>query len=374
MKNPEEIIIRGAEISDLKNLMTFFISAYGKQTVFQNKRFLLYYFTSPYKALSFFYNLIGIDSKGKIIAHYGGLNYKLKIGKGINSATWGVNAFTLPEWRGKGINSKIVNYLIDKNEVNIAIGMEENTALFYKKLDYKIFNKKRLGRFVYPLKNEVYDLVFQLGQDHEKAKEIFSVKIPEKFIHNDNSIVELTKTNFRNYQFDLDAEIFVTTYRDKTFLSWRLFDNPFINYKVWGYLKQGKIVSYLASREETLQPTPFKVNRIVDLFGEKEGVQVLLKFILDLSYLNDYLYVDFSAFGNLYTQDLTLLGFKRLENEDACLLPLVSSPIENRPNNEFIVIGSKNNQRLINQLSEKNVYFTRIDGDRDRINSLSQIK
>ena len=371
--NPEEIIIRAAKLSDLKNLMTFFISAYGKQTVFQDKMFLLYYFTGPYKALSFFYNVIGIDSTGKIVAHYGGLNYKLKIGDDISPATWGVNAFTLPEWRGKGINSKIVKYLIDKNEVNLAIGMEEQTALFYKKLNYNIFNKKRLGRFVYALKNEVYDLVFQLGQDQEKAREILSVKIPEKFIHNNNSIVELTKTNFRNYQFDLNAAIFATTYRDKTFLSWRLFDNPFINYKVWGYLKQGKIVSYLASREETLQPTPFKVNRIVDLFGEKEGVQILLKYILDLSYLKDYLYVDFSAFGTLYTQDLTLLGFKRLENEDACLLPLVSSPIENRPNNEFIVIGSKNNQRLINQLSEENVYFTRIDGDRDRINRLSQI-
>jgi GNAT superfamily N-acetyltransferase len=373
MTHPGEIIIRAAKISDLKNLIIFFRRAYGEQTVFQDKKFLLYYFTSPYKALSFSYNIIAIDPNGIIVAHYGGLNYRLIIGKDIKSTTWGVNAFTLPDWRGKGINSKIVKYLIDKNEMNAAIGMDDNVTLFYKKLNYNIFNKKRLSRFVYALKNEVYDLVFQLGQDQEKAKKIIPIKIPEKVIPKYSNIVELTKTNIKNYELDLDAEVYATTYRDKTFLSWRLFNNPFIKYKVWGFVKHKKIVSYLVAREETLQPTTFKVNRIVDLFGEKEGVQILLKNILNLSYIKNYLYVDFSAFGNLYSEELTLLGFKRLENEDACLLPLVSSPIENRPNNEFVVIGSKNNQELINKLFEENIYFTRIDGDRDRINRLNQI-
>lgn len=370
MKHPKGITIRTAKVSDLKKLIFFFIKAYGSQTVFQNKNFLLYYFTSPYLNDTFSSSIIGVDSNSNIVSHYGGINYKTKIGKDVKLITWGVNAFTLPEWRGKGINSKIVQYLMAKNEFNAAIGMTKDTVSFYQKMKYNVFNNKRLSRYVYAFKNDINDLVYQIGQDQLRAYEILSIKTPEKINPEKYSIIELTQTNFVNYKFELDTEVFATTYRDKTFLEWRIFKNPFIDYKVWGILKKEKIVSYIVSREENLKPTKYRVNRIIDLFGEKEGVSFLLKHILNFSYLKDYLYVDFSAIGKLYYKELILEGFIRLENEDACLLPMVSSPIESRPNNEYLVIGSNNNQELINKLSEENVYFTRIDSDRDRINKI----
>ena len=73
---------------------------------FQNEQFLLYY----YKTLNSepLHSLVGVTQNGEIVSHYGGLDYKLILNNIIISIIWGVNAFTLPEWRGKGINSKII--------------------------------------------------------------------------------------------------------------------------------------------------------------------------------------------------------------------------------------------------------------------------
>ena len=84
MKDNDEILIRKADISDIVNLKEFFIKAYGKQTIFQDRRFLLYYFNSyTEKTKPFSYSLIGLNPEGKIVSHYGGLYYKLKLNQKI---------------------------------------------------------------------------------------------------------------------------------------------------------------------------------------------------------------------------------------------------------------------------------------------------
>ena len=52
---------------------------------------------------------------------------------------------------------------------------------------------------------------------------------------------------------------------------------------------------------------------------------------------------------------------------------MVTSPIEKRPNHEFIVLQSKIHNEIISKLTIEDVFFTRIDGDRDRINRISQL-
>ena len=117
----------------------------------------------------------------------------------------------------------------------------------------------------------------------------------------------------------------------------------------------------------------YKVNRIIDLFGNKEGVVNLLNHTINYSVLNNSIYIDFSKYGKLYEEELIQIGFDKLENDDVCILPMVTAPIENRPNHEFITIQSKLHNNEIHSLSVENVYFTRIDADRDRIARISQI-
>jgi len=44
--------------------------------------------------------VIGINPEGEIVSHYGGLFYEMKIDNNSHSLIWGVNAYTLPDWRG----------------------------------------------------------------------------------------------------------------------------------------------------------------------------------------------------------------------------------------------------------------------------------
>ncbi|MEL6945675.1 MAG: hypothetical protein AAFO82_23715 [Bacteroidota bacterium] len=116
LKN-KEITIRRADLTDIKKLGIFFIKAYGKSTVFQDENFLRYYFyckNEEGKEIS--YSLVGINGKQEIISHYGGLYYELRLDNEIIPMIWGVNAYTLPNWRGRGINSEIVDFIKQNNE------------------------------------------------------------------------------------------------------------------------------------------------------------------------------------------------------------------------------------------------------------------
>lgn len=370
-----EISIRKVKSSDINNLISFFKEAYGEKTVFQNKEFLTYYFKSQFKNIDpLSYNLIAVNSKGKIVSHYGGLNYKIQLKNIVLPIVWGVNAFTLNKWRGKGINSKIVNYIQKNNEINAVIGMPFEAPFFYKKFGYNIFNKTTLDRFVYILNNNTFTIIEHLNQNLQKAKKLLKIKELNVDFLNISNIIELTKDNFKDFEYNLKIHSISTTYRDISFLSWRIFNNPYIIYKVFGYKKNNTIISYIAIREENLQPSNFKVSRIIDLFGQKEGICYLLKQTLKYSIERKSIYIDFSKYGELYSKELLSFGFIKLENENVCLLPQVTSPIENRPNHEFIVLQSKKYNNEIQTLTSKNAYFTRIDGDRDRISNINQIE
>lgn len=373
MPNPNGIVIRTVISSDTEKLIEFFVEAYGKQTLFQSRQFLEYYFGSrENKFRPFSNNLVGINSDGKIVSHYGGLYYEINLMDAIVPVVWGVNAFTLPAWRGRGINSQIVDHIQKNNVANAVIGMPLSAPNFYKEMGYNIFNKEPLSRFVYNLHDSTFDVVKQIGQDETQAKKLLSPN-PRPTLSDSKHLIELTKQNFNTFQIDFAKNKLVTTHRDADFIDWRIFKNPFVTYSVFGYVKDQSILAYMVLREEILKPTKHVVNRIIDLFGDPIGIKSLLDFAVQRSFAKKHIYIDFSKFGNLYDDELLNTGFIKLENENCSLLPHVTSPIENRPNHEFIVLQSSQHNEKIQQLTKNDVYFTRIDGDRDRIARIDQI-
>ena len=374
MIDDNKVIIRRAQKSDMDKLKEFFIKAYGESTVFQNGEFLLYYYKT-FNSEPLHYSLVAVTSNGEIVSHYGGLEYKLILNKKIIPVIWGVNAFTLPEWRGKGINSKIVTYISENNKANACIGMTLGTALFYKRVGHNVFNTERFSRFIFAFDLKTYDIASQLGHSYEKVKKLIELKDKNGINIDLDKIVKLSADNCDDFSFDLeiDAGLIATTYRDLDFLKWRIFDNPYIKYKVFGHLNNNRIVAYIVMREEALMPMNYKVNRIIDLFGNKEGVVNLLNYAIKYSIHNNSIYIDFSKYGLLYEEELIKVGFDKLDNDEVSILPMVTAPIENRPNHEYITIQSTMLNDEIQKLSVENVYFTRIDSDRDRIARIKQI-
>lgn len=360
-------IIRNVEPTDKEKLRDFFIKAYGDKTVFQDFDFLSWYYDTREGPSQFMSGcVVGVSSDGEIISHYGGLYYQLAIRGEIIQLMWGVNAFTLPEWRGKGLNSKIVQYLADTNEANAVIGMPFDAPFFYQKLGYTIFNKDTLDRYIYPLSEETYNVAAAINQDVEQARQL--LQIPDETSYSDtNNIIVLTKENIDDYTLNFNVDVVATTARDKHFLQWRFLDNPYIHYDVFGYEEGGEIRAYIAMREEVLQPLGHKIGRIIDIFGNEEYVKYLLDYVVQHARENGYIYLDFSMYGSLYEEVLISSQFVRLTGNLCTLLPQVTSPIQDRPNHEFIVLQSRKYNDVVHSLTRDDVYFTRVDGDRDRL-------
>lgn len=290
---------------------------------------------------------------------------------------WGVSAYTFPEWRGKGFNSKIIDFIIQHNDINGVIGFTRETASFYQKLGYNIFYFNRFTRYILVLNyNKTLEVITFIKQNCDRFKELAQMQTKEKINADLGKVVELTKENIINYELNIDEDLtrITTTYRTKEFITWRFFENPYIKYRIYGYIKDEIILTYIALREENLEPLNYKVTRIIDLYGKTKGINTLLEKTIQESALKNHIYIDFSKFGTIYDKELASSTFIKLENEDCCILPQVTTPIENRTNGEFIGIQSKIHNKVIENLSKDNVYFTRMDSDRDRLARISQIK
>ncbi len=374
MSDTDQITIRSATKEDLERMTAFFVEAYGNHTVFQDKDFVSYYF-DPFdtgkEALSF--SVLGLTKENKVVSHYGGLYYELVMDGELVPLVWGVNAYTLPDWRGKGINGGIVDYIHKNNVANAVIGMPFKAPFFYEKLGYNIFEKQTLDRFIYVLDDKAFEVAEDLGYDIKEVTNLLALSEPVA-IHADPNIIELTSDNFEDFQYDLVFDNTITTNRSVDFLRWRIFDNPYVTYSVYGYMENNHVKSYIVLREEMLLPKNYMTTRIIDLYGHPLGVEKLLAHTVEKCRNNETIYIDFGMYGVLYKSELEQVGFIKLVDDDVCILPLVTAPIQKRPNHEFIVLQSKTYNDKIKELKREYVYFTRIDADRDRIARLSQIK
>jgi hypothetical protein len=183
------------------------------------------------------------------------------------------------------------------------------------------------------------------------------------------NIVELTKENIHNFKLELNEDFhgIATSNRSQKFIEWRFLSNPFINYKIYGHVQEKKLMAYIVFRIETIKSKDALILRIIDLFGKTDNVEELIQFIIYHSRLLHYIYIDLSLFGNIYNEILINAGFAKLDGEDYSLFPQVFDPVENRVNNEFIGLQSSAENIMLSKLSKENVYFTRMDSDRDRI-------
>jgi hypothetical protein len=371
----QEYEIRDVSVTDLDNLIRFFKKAYGEDTIFSNYDFLKWYFNSRDDSEKYMeHSIIGLDRAGNVISHYGGLDYELKIGQEVYPIVWGVNAFTLPEWRGKGINSYIVEKINKDNEINGIIGFTDSTARFYDSIDYNVFNYKKFDRYVYVIdKENTYKIIDELKQDKSIIMDKFTDRNHTKERKVNREIMRIYQNNFKNMEVDFDVNIDITTFRDKNFINRRILENPFINYDVFGKISDSKLNSYIVCRKENLLPINIFVYRIIDLFGHPEACEELLTYAIFKASEEDCSYVEFSKFGSVYEKQLENTGFILLKDEEAEVLPFCTSPIEFRNNNERIGFSSRKHQDTINRMNVDDVYFTRIDSDRDRLAKMNQV-
>ena len=164
-----------------------------------------------------------------------------------------------------------------------------------------------------------------------------------------------------------ETSLFKVKYLEPEYMNWRYFQNP-IKYEI--YAIQGK--TYIVVRHERFYPTQYFATRIIDLAGLPQYAAELASFIINRSRERRDAFIDFSVTGNYYEQMLKELGFSELTGDYYGALPQVSSPMEYRPNEEFICLGSKHFPNIFDDIEFDDLYFTRGDSDRDRLNPIKQ--
>lgn len=360
--------IRKANLLDIPKLKAFFIKAYGESTIFQDDFFLIYYFNLKENSQS----IIAITETEEIVSHYGGLQYEIIINQKISPIVWGVNAYTLSDYRGKGINNLIVDYILKNNQTNGVIGFKKKTGFFYEKLNYNLFDYNRFIRYLFIID---YDKSLEIKKFvKSESGELKNDKIKLIDLKSyDNQLVILDTNNIDNYNISLhkNSQIKLTSYRSIDFLKRRFLQYPYIKYNLLGYKsdKSNEITSYLVYKIEKLVPFEYCYFKIIDLFGDNFGISILLEKAKQLSILNDCIYIDFAMFGIQYNDILKEKGFSFFKDDEYSVLPFLCNPIENRENREFVGIQT---QIDMNQITYKDIYFTRLDSDRDRLANIQQ--
>ncbi|MBE2281645.1 MAG: hypothetical protein IAE91_14760, partial [Ignavibacteriaceae bacterium] len=89
----------GLNNNTLTTISKAFIDFYSDSTIFQDHKFLKWYFLEYSTAIKTPTNIV-FERNDKIVSHYGLLHSKLSYNNKVTDIIWGVNAFTLNEYRG----------------------------------------------------------------------------------------------------------------------------------------------------------------------------------------------------------------------------------------------------------------------------------
>ena len=367
--------IRLAQPHDLPALITFMRQAYGPNTIFQSEEYLRWYLgRGPHGETGFHLeSQIAVTPAGAVVGHYGGLSGKLLLNGRLVSLVWGINAYTLPEYRRFGIGKQVIEATMARHDVYGIIGVTRKVAEFYVEIGFNLFDYQRFIRYVRPLTDDTYAICRLIGQDEAALRTLLAAAAttPETV---PAGVQVLTADSLRSLTWDLEAPTGTTAaYRDAAYMQWRFFAQPAMRYTVLGVVQGGRVVAYAVVRPETMQPTDHRVDRVIDLYGQPAAIVPLLRAIVALAQANASAYVDFSGFGVLYRAALLEAGFAELNETDLELLPQVSAPAVARPNMEHVCFYSTRYADEIAALRFENVYFTRGDADRDRLVHLHQL-
>lgn len=360
--------IREVNVSDFDSLSRFFRQAYGHGTVFQDHEFIRWYLGIPERP-GRIESLIAVDSGGQILAHYGGIPFQIMLLGEPISAVWGVNAFTLPKWRGMGIGNSLVEKMKSRYDVFGVIGFTPKTADFYAASGFNVFEKRRYERFVFPLTEGVWEASAMVGGDPDVVRGMFPIKRPVQLGHQNVEVIG--KDSFAQLNWSPTPNLDATSYRNRSWVGYRFFDNRYVSYRCLAIIEQQNVCAALFTRKEPLMGTRFQIDRIIDMFGDVSLASELLSALVERARYEDLICVEGSIFGGTFESAFSKAGYIRLQGDDVSLLPQVTSPVESRPNHEFVGLFSERFTKEIENL--RRVHFTRADSDRDRVSQISQI-
>ena len=314
--------------------------------------------------------LVAVDKDDRIVGNYGVLPMSLWVNGRLYPFCWFINAMVRPELRNQGIGKKFIDLLLDRFEICGGLGFNHDVKRNYARFGFEFFGERSLRRFILPLSSSAYDLVEAIGFDRIKAEALVPLSTPMlpqatnavPIARFDNGVEACTGPDA------IKSRVYVE--RSADYLNWRYIRNPRVHYECRAVLDQGRWLGYLAARRERYLPTKHHATRILDLVGEPNSAEHLLKDSILRAHNRGDVMIEFLFTGRKYETLLMDLGFAELCGQAFEWWPQVTTPIQPRPNHEILCLGSRRHPGLFREMPYEDLYITRGDSDRDRANRL----
>jgi GNAT superfamily N-acetyltransferase len=333
-------------------MRVFFATAYGARSIFVDSEFVRWFLGNNREFLS----MIALAPSGDVVGHYGAVRCTALLDGQRLSMLWGVNAFTLSDHRGAGLGERLASPWYRAADVFGVIGFSPSSAAFYERCGFQLFSRHRFVRQARVLDEHAFELIADLGIDIERARAMLPIA---------TATPRSTRAASDELAGDVELRlsgVALTTLRDREYIDWRFRRQRWLNYDLLAVNDAKRTRAYVATRRTRLEPTNRHAVRIVDACGDTDAIADLVAVVVGAARERGDVWVDFAATRALEG----LEGFATLVGDDAALLPSVTSPMQHRPNTEFVGLYSATRAIRLGQLSIDDVYFTRADSDRDR--------
>ena len=292
-------------------------------------------------------------SDNKVIGFQGRIPVEIYLQGRIARGSFFANLMVRPQYRGRGLGLKLVGLAMKETQNSIFIGSNDNWYPMMAHFGINTFDGEMMKRAVYLLDDDSlagWNIRSIFNKTPARALPIASNILRIKFPD------ELDETLWPS----VAARYGIATNRTLSYLGWRFFRHPRNDYHVLTSADRERPRAVCVIRLERAGDQ--KVGRIVDAWGEQDGLLFLLPHAL--SYLKG-LGVCLADFICTQTPDKAAFdsaGFHWLEKPQA--IPYLFNPVELRDRwheNVGIRLDTDNGEPAFNDL-----YFVKADSDRDR--------
>lgn len=269
------------------------------------------------------------------------------------------------EWNNfssiKGLGSKLVNNLQNYCDIYLGYGCNSLSTKSFSKLGYKFVNE--IERLVAILDYEILCDLMKINRESEEFK----------FYQKHSQITKCSKTNNffildkiekldEKYIFDHLRRFNVTIYKNLDYIEWRYFKHPYLKYDIIS--SDNETSSGIAIlRLENILNTEFYVTRILDFFPTIGNERRLLNTILNYSYFNKSLLIDFFCVSTKLSKKFEITPFLNLAEHRKFNIPRLFQPLEIRNRKSINLVYNISNKKIDFDISD--LYSTKSDGDQD---------
>ncbi len=341
-----------------EKLHKFYDEAYGKHHILHNSKHLEWQFkNNPYHESDDF-SLVVIENDDKIKSHLGYIPIQIKILDENVMALWHVSFFTLEEFRGTKLGTKMIDFSNSFGYLSMVLSGSEGTKKIYTNMDGKDLGLLHRNIRILSKENlEKYSNTVINAQDHPIVKPTIG-KIER---------IKKLSLEYETFWNNVKNRFPITVNRTKEFLTWRYFEHPIIDYHFIEFIVNDTLQGYAVIRFED-NNNEVKAARLVDLICRKSYDEIFLNHII--SYCNYKVdFIDFFCTGNFYENGLATTGFFD-NNLYEFKIPTVFNPIDfnRRQNINFFCSNNSVNDFKIDLNDINNWYLVKSDSDQDRAN------